>query len=122
MANWKKQYYHTKDEYPVSPNAKTVYINNYKTDYQFTDGMLAIQNKETGKWGFIDENGNLTPKADYKTKDGYNLGQWIVTQRIQYANKTLNKQRIRKLEEIGMSWLTLRERQWENGFCEAEKY
>ena len=59
LANWKKQYYHTKDEYPVSPNAKTVYINNYKTDYQFTDGMLAIQNTETGKWGFIDENGNL---------------------------------------------------------------
>ena len=59
LSNWKKQYNHTKDEYPVSPNVKTVYINDYRTDYQFTDGMLAIQNKETGKWGFIDENGNL---------------------------------------------------------------
>lgn len=65
LQNWKKQYSHSSDEYPISPNAKTVYINNYETDYQFADGMLAIQNKETGKWGFIDEDGNLL-KGGYK--------------------------------------------------------
>lgn len=68
------------------------------------------------------KNGDLLPKSDYKTEEGYNLGQWIVTQRIQYLNKTLSSERICKLEEIGMSWKTLRERQWEHGFALAEDF
>lgn len=38
---------------------KQVRINKYRTDYKFHDGMMAVSNQETGKWGFIDENGNL---------------------------------------------------------------
>lgn len=65
MANWVKQRSWGTDAFLESPSVKTVYINKYNTDYQFADGMLAIQNAETGKWGFIDEDGNLL-KGGYK--------------------------------------------------------
>lgn len=65
IAKWEKTKHYTSSKFPISPNVKTVYINKYETDYQFVDGMLAIQNSETGKWGFIDENGNLL-KGGYK--------------------------------------------------------
>lgn len=65
VATWEKTKHYTSSEFPMSSSVKTVYINNYETDYQFVDGMLAIQNSETGKWGFIDEDGNLL-KGGYK--------------------------------------------------------
>ncbi len=43
----------------VTENTKVVVLPDYYTDYQFHDGMLAIQNRQTGKWGFIDTEGNL---------------------------------------------------------------
>ncbi len=45
----------------IKNDLKQVRINKYSTNYQYHDGMLAISNGETGKWGFIDENGNLLP-------------------------------------------------------------
>lgn len=43
----------------VPDNVKRIVINDYYTDYQFYDGMLAVQNRETGKWGFINDKGDL---------------------------------------------------------------
>lgn len=43
----------------IKKDLKQVRINKYETNHQFHDGMLAVANGETGKWGFIDENGNL---------------------------------------------------------------
>ena len=43
----------------IKKDLKQVRINKYETMHQFHDGMMAVSNKETGKWGFIDENGNL---------------------------------------------------------------
>lgn len=36
-----------------------VIINDYDTDFQFCDGMLAIRNNELKSWGFINETGKL---------------------------------------------------------------
>lgn len=44
--------------YPLT-NLKKVLINEYHCDYRFHDGMLAVYNKESNRWGFVDENGNL---------------------------------------------------------------
>ena len=43
----------------VPDNVKRIVINDYYTDYQFHDGMLAVQNRETGKWGVINDKGDL---------------------------------------------------------------
>ena len=42
-------------------NLNKVLINEYETDYQYHDGMLAVFNKETRGWGFVDENGKRLP-------------------------------------------------------------
>ena len=54
---------------------------------------------------------DLNINFDFKTIDGYtynehgySLGNWIVNQRKLYRNNTLSKDRIRKLESIGMVW------------------
>ncbi len=71
---------------------------------------------------YYKEHGTLLPKSDYRTDDGYGLGQWVITQRIQHANGTLNKSRTERLEKIGMDWRTLKERLWEKSFAEAQAF
>ena len=71
---------------------------------------------------YYEKHHDLLPKADYKTDEGHNLGQWIVTQRIQYMNNTLNEYRIKSLEKIGLSCKTLKELQWENGYSLAQEH
>lgn len=44
----------------VPENVNKVRINNYETDYKFSEGLLAVKNKDIGKWGFIDEDGNVS--------------------------------------------------------------
>ena len=77
-ASWKGLVTKKEVGYPHSPylaleeiyslaNTKKVLINDYSTDYVFHDGMLAVYNRETRGWGFVDENGNLLP-GGYKWK------------------------------------------------------
>ena len=68
------------------------------------------------------EHGDLLPRQEYVTENGARLGRWISVQRINYGNGTLSEERIRKLEQIGMSWLTLRERRWDEIYEQAKKY
>lgn len=71
---------------------------------------------------YYEKNGNLLPHSLYRDENGCNLGQWIVAQRIAHKNGTLSESRTARLERIGMSWLTLKQRQWESGFQSAERY
>ena len=62
------------------------------------------------------EQGNLDIPKRYKTKEGYSLGSWLNTQRLVYAGKipgVLGKERIQKLEQIGMSWKNRYDLSWE---------
>lgn len=43
----------------MTEETKHVIVNDYTTDYSFHNGMLAVRNDETGRWGFVDEAGNL---------------------------------------------------------------
>lgn len=54
---------------------------------------------------------DLKINFDFKTIDGYtynehgySLGSWLVNQRRLYRNNTLSKDRIKKLEDIGIVW------------------
>lgn len=74
---------------------------------------------------YFRENGNLEVPRRYKTPDGYSLGQWIFTQRKVYSGEQygkLNEDRIRKLEEIGMQWESMRDLSWSRYYSEAEAY
>ena len=58
------------------------------------------------------EYGNLEVPRRYKTEGGYSLGHWIFTQRNVYKGEaygTLGKDRIEKLEAIGMVWDSVRD-------------
>lgn len=69
------------------------------------------------------ENGNLLPPQDYITENGSRLGQWVAAQRAVYRGGTgMPRERIERLNAIGMNWQTLHERQWEEGFLLAEAH
>ncbi len=71
------------------------------------------------------QHGNLEVPLRYRTPDGYSLGTWVFTQRRvrcgeQYG--VLGKERIARLDEIGMVWESARDTAWERYFAEAKKY
>lgn len=71
---------------------------------------------------YYKEHGNLLPRQKYTNDDGYRLGQWIVTQRTAYANGKLSSSRALRLEQIGMDWHNVNERQWEENFNKAKAH
>lgn len=74
---------------------------------------------------YFRDNGNLEVPQRYKTPDGYSLGHWIYTQRKVYSGEQygkLSEDRIRKLEEIGMQWESMRDLSWNRYYSEAEAY
>ena len=50
------------------------------------------------------------------------VGNWICDQRRKYRNGQLSIEKAKRLESIGMDWLTSNERAWEDNFDEARKY
>ena len=52
---------------------------------------------------YYEENGNLEVPKRCKYH-GINLGTWVLVQRKNYSKRSLSKERIHKLEEIGMVW------------------
>lgn len=73
---------------------------------------------------YYKEHGDLLPLSSYTTQEGYNLGQWVVTQRTNRRNNNsvLTQDRIAKLDKIGMVWYTAHERYWEENYADAQKY
>lgn len=51
---------------------------------------------------YKEQTGNANAPYSYATPDGYNLGTWQLTQRQTYRNGTLDTERIKRLEEIGV--------------------
>ena len=74
---------------------------------------------------YYSEYGNLEVPKRYKTAEGYSLGHWIFTQRSVYKGEifgTLGKERIKKLEAIGMIWDSIRDTSWQRYYDLAEEY
>lgn len=71
------------------------------------------------------EYGNLEVPRRYKTEEGYSLGHWIFSQRKVYKGEaygTLGKDRIQKLEAIGMVWDSIRDVSWQRYYQLAKAY
>lgn len=71
---------------------------------------------------YYEKNGNLDIPARYITKNGTALGVWYRTVKDQYRTGKLSDDRIKKLEEIGMKWDSVKERNWLNYFELAKEY
>lgn len=73
---------------------------------------------EVARAYYIDH-GDLDVPSNYITPDGVRLGPWINRQRRVRDGKvsgTLDADRIRKLDAIGMSWLDLAEERWNRNY------
>lgn len=74
---------------------------------------------------YFEQNENLEVPRHYKTEAGYNLGNWIFTQRKIRAGEqygTLTEDRIARLDEIGMVWDSVRDLSWKRNYAEAKKW
>lgn len=63
--------------------------------------------------------GELDVPAAFVTPEGKRLGPWLNRQRRVREGKvsvTLDNERIRKLDAIGMSWIDLAEERWNRNF------
>ena len=74
---------------------------------------------------YYEQNGSLEIPKWYKTESGYSLGSWILTQRRVYNGSIggiLTKERIDKLNKIGMVWENQRDILWQRYFEAAKEY
>ncbi|MDB2644938.1 Helicase associated domain protein, partial [Luminiphilus sp.] len=65
------------------------------------------------------EYGDCMVPQRYATPSGFNLGNWVSTQRV--AATTLSKERVDRLNRIGFIWDPY-EQQWEEGFSALKQY
>ncbi|OQK17582.1 hypothetical protein AU255_06845 [Methyloprofundus sedimenti] len=81
--------------------------------FQWEEGFSRLEQ-------YVQQKGHARVSKEYKTVDGYKLGQWVSTQK---QNKTqLTAERITKLKSLeGWVW-DLLEFQWEQGFSYIKKY
>ena len=69
---------------------------------------------------YVKTNGSARVRATFKTKDGFNLGSWVVTQRT--TKDSLSAERRSLLESInGWSWDALTD-QWAEAFGALKQY
>lgn len=74
---------------------------------------------------YYKRNKHLEIPYHYRTDDGYSLGRWILTQKCVRAGETsgvLSRERIAKLDAIGMIWNSYRDLSWERNYAAARKY
>ena len=65
-------------------------------------------------------NGDLLIPSRYEIS-GVKLGEWIRTQRKNYKNNKLSKEKIKFLNDIGMVWSQF-DNQWQENYDLAKKY
>ena len=67
--------------------------------------------------------GNLDVPSRYVTADGFQLGQWLYSQRRQYREGRMTEERVRRLEALGIHWTSAFFRtRWEEMFAVAAAY
>ena len=71
---------------------------------------------------YYEQNGNLNMPRSYVTATGEKLGCWVANQQWAYQKEKLSDDQIMRLERIGMYWGNRNDRQWNEGYQEAERY
>lgn len=116
-------------------NMRAAYRRHDKS-YHLSDEQIRLlselgmvwQNNHDAAWekgyvhakAYYDSNGNLDVPTSFKSDDGFKLGGWISNQREKYATGTMKKERLDRLNAIGMIWQ--RPDPWEERFALAEQY
>jgi len=67
------------------------------------------------------ENGNLDIPSKYETPEGLKLGQWLQRMRRDYKKGVLRRERVERLEAIGIT-RDIADRQWEEFYGVARRY
>jgi hypothetical protein len=71
---------------------------------------------------YIETHGDSLMPLKYTSKDGYQLGGWVNTQRVAYGKGTLPPHRKRRLREMaGWSW-SAKQSFWEEGLSRLARY
>ena len=112
-------------------------------DFRITDELReclelfrTLEQSLTASWeanyleakNYFETCGNLLVPLDYLTESGCRLGRWIAAQRAagkpgnKNGKKNLSKERIRKLDAIGMCWENADERAWNRSLEAAKRY
>ncbi len=144
------QKFKTKNGYEIDENGYNLgfWIANqrvkYKNDTLFEDRMkkleeigMTFKNINGDTWNkmrelakkYYEHYGDLKIPNGFKTKNGYeadengyNLGNWINSQRMNYKKGSLSEYRIKKLEEIGMIFENVNDDSWSKMYELARKY
>lgn len=69
---------------------------------------------------YAKEHGDLNMQKAYQTGDGYGLGNWVFAQRAAYQSGSLSKEKIHKLNKLGMTWS--QESTWDSNYNKAKAY
>lgn len=93
-----------------NPNVKGMRLNSHKIQLleKLHIDWAPIETQWQRIYGlakdYFNQNGNLLIKDTYIAADGTKLGRWIATQRYNYKENILTKEKIVMLEKIGMIW------------------
>ncbi len=71
---------------------------------------------------YFEAHGNLDIPATYVTENGTRLGNWYRSVRSAKRNGTLSAERIKRLEEIGIKWLSVKTRNWMQYYELAKRF
>ena len=71
---------------------------------------------------YVKKHGNAKVERSYTTMDGYPLGTWAMTQRLEFKKKKLTEDRVNRLASLpGWDW-DRRGNKWEDGYDRLVKY
>ena len=67
------------------------------------------------------EKGDLLVPASHETSDGFKLGIWVNARRTEKSRNTLNKEKIKQLDDMGFVW-HVEEHLWQRGIQKLGEY
>ena len=70
---------------------------------------------------YFDREGHSDVMREYKTDDGFSLGQWVGTQRTRNIENNLSKERLEKLKTVNFIFNS-QEDKWNEGFKYLQDY
>lgn len=70
---------------------------------------------------YYESNGNIDIPINYIDEDGYQTGEWLCRQRQRCKNKKLSTARIKRLNDLGISWNPLDE-EFQNALNHVKEY
>ena len=87
---------------------------NHRLETAWEKGFAAAQKYRT-------DHGDLLVPVRYRDRNDFALGEWIVYNRQRYLTGSLSRERIERLEALGMVWNTASDL-WEQSYAAAAQY